>query len=157
MDLLNSIIGTLFVAICITPIIIINIKNKKKEKKALQSLINMAEKQNCNIHQYEHCNHLLIGIDNIKKVVFLYTKKNEIETNQFINLNDYIDCKIHQKDRLIEHNNHIIIENLYLTFIPKLKNNNEVKLEFYNSENTMQLNGELQFIQKWLTIIKKEM
>lgn len=155
MDLVNVIIGAIFVAICIVPFILVSLSRKNREKQILQSLSNIASKHNCKINQSEICGDFIIGIDETKKIVFFLKKMKDTVIEQFIDLADIQNCKINNTTRTVitNDNNYNLIEKLELSFIPISKNKTGIILEFFNTDFASQLCGELQTVEKWNKLI----
>lgn len=155
MDIGIPIIGIAIIIACIMPFIVMNRNKKKSQNKILQSLTEVAEKHNCQIHQYEFCGDFLLGVDETKTYAFFYKNNSEKETIQYVNLSEIQHCKIHKIYRTDESSggNSNLLERLYLRFIPTNKNKAEIDFECYNTEVKIQMLGELQTIEKWVKII----
>ncbi len=91
MNLDNIIIAAIAITICVVPFILMDRSRKKKQKRTLQSLINLANQKNCNISKYEICGDFIIGIDEIERFVFFFKKLEDKVVEQFINLAEIID------------------------------------------------------------------
>ncbi len=150
MDLGSTIIGAILIAICVVPVILMNRNNKKREKKALQSLISIATEHNCIISKHEICSDFVIGIDEIKNYVFFFKQKKEEAISQFVDLAEIKISKAVKSTRAAKSKNEniTITEKVKLSFIPKNKGKAETQFELYDQEN-VQLNGELQLADKW--------
>lgn len=155
MDLGSIIIGAIILAICIVPFIFMGRNRKKRERNTIQSLVNFANQQNCNISKHEICGDYIIGIDETKKFVFFIKQIKENVDKKHINLADIRNCMIDNTSRTVTNNNNNlnVIDKLELSFIPFDKAMNEIKLEFFNADNSMMLVGELQSIEKWVKFI----
>ena len=129
---------------------------KKNEKKFLLSLQNLAKGQNSEITQHEICGKYIIGIDETKKFVFFQLKSHEVFKENFIDLSTIKNCKIVNISSATSNNNKVI-EQLSLSFSPINKSKTNIILEFYNTELSTQLNGEFQSIEKWNTLINKNL
>ena len=159
MDFGTTLIGAIIVAICVAPFVVMGQSNKQRTKQLLQSLTNLANQQACQISQYEICGDFAIGIDENKKHVFFYKQaKGKIE-EQHIDLAEVQQCKLVNTGRTInsKDGNYRIVDRLELSFIPSDPQKKEKKLEFYYSEKNIQLNGELQCIEKWAKTINAQM
>lgn len=151
MDLGITIIGAILIAICIVPIILMGRNRKKTEKKAFQSLINIANQQSCIISKHEICGDFVLGIDENRNFVFFFKQKKEEAISKFVDLSEVHICQAVKKTRnvKIDKENHSIIERVDLSFILTNKNKGEIKFELYDEEINTQLSGELQFVEKW--------
>lgn len=155
MDLGSAIIGAILIAICIVPLFLISQNRKGREKKSLQSLISIANQQNCTISNSEICGDFVIGIDENKKFVFYFKQLNDKIIERCINLAEIQKCAVKNTFRTVagKKGNQNVIDKLELSFIPFDKNKNEIKLEFFNSNINSQLVGELQICEKWSKLI----
>lgn len=155
MDLGSTIIGAIIIAICIVPFIIMSQNRKKRERKTLQLLINIANQQNCIISKHEICGDFIIGIDETKNFVFFFKQLKDKVVEQYINLAEIQSCKVKNTARtvIIKNYNHNVIDKLELNFIPFDKNKKETTLEFFNTENSLQIVGEFQSVEKWSKLI----
>lgn len=152
MDLGSIIIGILSISVIIIPISIMNINRKKRKEKTLENLKNIAVKNNCSISNYEFCGNFIIGIDDVKSYVFFYKKNNEAEAVKInINLSKMADCKLINIGRNV--GNSKIIDKAGIRFIPVSKNEPPFDIEFYNSDESMHMNGELQIAEKWQQLL----
>jgi len=159
MYLENTIIGAIIIAICIVPFIIMSKNRKKRERKSLQALISTASKHNCNISMHEICGDFIIGIDEPHKNVFFVKQMKDNLIEQHVNLADIQNCRIKNTARTIsdKNGNFNVVDKLELSFVPLLKNNKEISLEFYNADNGMLIVGELQSVEKWAKLINNSM
>lgn len=154
MDLGSTIIGAILIAIFVVPVILMNRNNKKREKKTLQLLINIANEQNCKISKYEICSDFIIGIDESENFIFFFKQKKEVAISQYVDLSEIKICKVLKSTRTIrsKNGNVEITEKVKLSFIPKNKDKAETSFEMYDDENT-QLSVELQLVDKWSRLI----
>jgi hypothetical protein len=154
MDLGSAIIGAILIAIFVVPVILINKNSKKRDNKALQSLINIATEHNCIISKHEICSDFVIGIDEIKNFVFFFKQKNENAISQFVDLSEIRISQALKSTRAVKSKNEnvTIIEKVKLSFIPKNKAKTEIKFDLYDEDN-VQPNGELQLVDKWSKLI----
>jgi hypothetical protein len=159
MELKFVLIGAILLAICILPIILVIRSGKKAERKMKQSLTSIANQNNCQISQYELCGDIVIGLDEIKNFVFFHNRSNGKTTAQAIELANYQSCKIVKTSRTIKSNkgNYTEIEKLQLSFAPITKAGNEIILNFFIVDDSFQLNGELQVIEKWSNLINNRL
>ena len=152
MDLGTISIGVTCIIICAMPFVLTTRSRNKKEKQLLLLLNNLAIQQQSNISKYDVFGYYAIGIDEIKKNVFYQFKAKEIEKQQFVDLTTIKKCKIENVSKSTDGNSRVVEQlNLNLSFIDK--NKPDIILEFYNAEVNFQLNGEIQLIEKWNTLI----
>ncbi len=155
MDLGNITLAAIAIAICVVPFVLLGRSRKKKQKRTLQSLINLANQENCNISKHKICSDFIIGIDETKRVVFFFKKLEDKVVEQFINLAEIQNCKIKKTTRTVAYKNESqnVIDKLELLFIPFDKNKKEISLEFYDTETNLQLSDELQLVEQWTNLI----
>jgi len=155
MDLGTTITGIVIILICIIPFALMSINSRKKEKKLLQGLTEIAERNNCKISRYELWNSSTIGIDDTSLIIFYTRKSKDIETSQQINLVEIQKCRLVNLSRTVSNKdgNFKVIDKLELAFSFQDKNRNELILEFYNADyDSLTLTGELQLAEKWCKI-----
>lgn len=151
MDLGTAIIGAISIILCALPFVMIRRSRKKREKVFLQSLSEIASKNNSQITQNEIFGSFAIGIDEIKNFVFSYRSVDDNVSEQIIDLGEIQSCKVINTSKTFTNNDasQKVIGRLELSFIPTAKNKPEIRLEFFNTDVNPQLNGELQSIEKW--------
>lgn len=154
-DIGSTIFGAISIMLCVLPFVIMNRKRKKKEKIIFQSLSEFAFQKNCQIDQYEVFGQLAIGIDENRDFLFFYKQTNDHEEEHTLNLGDIQRCKVINTTRRVrkKEGNHYIIERLELSFIPLARNEVDIKWEFFNSDVSIRVSGELQLIEKWSKLI----
>jgi len=155
MQLNNIIIGAIIIVICIVPFILLGQGKKKRKRKILESLNNIANQHDCTIGKHEICGDFIIGIDETKKAVFFMKQLAEKTVEQYVNLLEIANCKARTTARAVEFGNgsQSVIEKLELSFIPIDKNKKEISFEFFNTDISSQLIGELQSIEEWSKLI----
>lgn len=162
MDLGVTIVGIILILIITVPFIIVHFKRTNNKNKRIQSLKDFALQNNCQISHHEICGHYTIGIDENKKSIFFQKQIKGNIDNQHVDLSYIRNCKAVIADRKISSNGNSnrIIDKIDLIFTPVDKDKAEIKLNFYDAETSMQLNGELQAIEKWVNrisaLLKKE-
>ena len=156
MSLSNIITGLILIALFIVPYFIITRKRKKREEATLQSLSNLANQQQCNISKHEICGDLAIGMDETKKYVFFFKQLKDEVIEQYVSLAEIESCKVKKTARSVASSsgNDSVIDKLELCFIPSDKNKKEIAWEFFNADIEIQLNGQIQSIERWSTVIK---
>ncbi len=155
MNLGTAITGATFIAIFMMPFILMLNGRKKRERLILQSISAIANNLNCKISQYELYEEFAIGLDETANYLFFLTKTKDKEVAQYLNLTEIKSCKVVKTERNIGNklNNYTTIENLGLHFSFFNKNNPDIILTFYDAEENMELNGEVQTIEKWAKIV----
>lgn len=151
----STIIGTITMIICALPFVMVNNSKKKREKIFLQSLLEIAAQNNCQIYQHEILGNFAIGIDETKNFVFFYSQIKDKENKQYVDMSETQSCKVINTSRTFKNKdgNQKVIERLALSFVPTAKNKPEIIIEFFNADVSLRLNGELQLIEKWSNLI----
>ncbi|EWH13710.1 hypothetical protein KLA_07921 [Cellulophaga geojensis KL-A] len=159
MDLGTDIVAIIIVVICLLPFIFIARGRKKREKKMLTSLEEVAKKDNCTVNDYDINAGFIIGIDHKQNQVFYYKNEEGVINQGSVNLTGIKKCKIatHTKAINAKNRKEYIVEGLDLKFIPRYNQDPEVSFTVYDSDLKMQLTGELQLAKKWETLINKKL
>jgi hypothetical protein len=152
MDSGMIVIGIVSVLICALPIILTNRSRNKRTKLHLALLKEKAKDQNCEITQHEIGDTYSIGIDENRNCLFFLAINKGVVRDQFVDLYTIGDSKIANISRPISGNDKII-DSLSLQLSPRLKKQATIVLEFYNSEVSFQLGGEIKSLEKWNVVI----
>jgi len=104
-------------------------------------------------------NQIAIGLDDDANFVFFFRKIKDQEIGKHINLSEFQSCKLINVSRTIDSKEQSskVVDKVELVFITGAKNSSNAAFEFYNSEDSAQLNGELQFAEKWQIIINEQL
>lgn len=157
MEIASIILGIILIVVCIVPFVI-SYNSKINRNKAMKKLLtDLADQYNCTINTHEFSGGVAIGIDTSNRIVFFSRKTKHGVDSTYVNLSDFQNCKVVNTGRTINFKDgkFNVIDKLELSFIPLEKFSSPVNLEFYNSEINMQLNGELQSVEKWAGIINQ--
>ncbi|PKQ63788.1 hypothetical protein BZG02_07105 [Labilibaculum filiforme] len=157
MELGTAIAGILMLSCFIIPVIILGYIKKRNNKQIANILSDIAKQYNCLIDEYEFSGKFIIGIDKNTKVVFFFQKEDPYHTIKQINLSDFKSAKAliaRRANSTKDKSTHI--DRLALAFQPLHKQQSTIELEFYNSEVSLDLNGELQTLEKWAGIISNQ-
>jgi len=141
---------------CIILYLLIISGKKKKESEFLQNLFTLAEKNNCQISEYERWNNSIIGIDRKRNYLFFIRITNENETTQQINLTDIQKVRVIESSRIvsIKESNSKVVDRIELEFSNINRNKPDTIVEFYNTAyDNLFLAGELVIAEKWGKII----
>lgn len=159
MDLGVTITAAIIIALCSLPFIISSRRRRKIEKQLLLSLSEIAKQHNGKISQHEISGNYAIGIDETKGLLFFKKKTGNNENTQFIDLAEIQSCQVINTGRTVKtgDDQYNVIDRLDLQFVPRAGNGANIKWVFYDAENHMQLNGELQSIEKWSKLIKEKL
>jgi len=156
MDTGTIITGAILLAVCILPFLLLG-GGKKRKKQLLQSLSQIAERQNCKITRHELCGELAIGLDESANYLFFYKKINDKETAQYANLAGIRQCKpvtthrhVNGKDR-----GHSAPGKFELKLTPADSAQPDIVLTFFNSDDTLQVTGEFEALERWAKIVNE--
>ncbi|PSR12429.1 MAG: hypothetical protein DA408_13860 [Bacteroidetes bacterium] len=156
MELGSTLIAAVLVAICVLPLWLISRNRKRAEKRILQSLADIASQHNNNkIVQQDLCGDLAIGLtENDQAVVFFKQGKEQV-TTEYIPLAEVQSCKIIHVSRTTDNKsgNNKVTDKLDLVFSFIDAKKPEVVLPFYDTQEHLQLIGELQLIQQWAKMV----
>ena len=151
-----TIIGLIIVLICILPFAWMSINRKRREKKFLRQLSEIAQRNNCNISRYDLWNNSAIGIDDVALSVIYVRKTKDQISAEHINLSEIQKCRIINSGRTVSNkgSHYNVVDKLDLGFTFRDQNKKEALLELYNTEHdNLTLNGELQIGEKWCKIV----
>jgi len=155
MDLSTTLIGLAILLFCVIIFAILTRNNNKKEKQLLQSLKDLAEKNNGRITLFDTWNNSAFGIDDNTNIVFAIKTINNAPISYQVPLAEISHCRVIniKSSKSTEDDNFRPVEKLQLAFTHHDKNKPEVIFDFYNAANDYSLlNGELQLIEKWRKI-----
>ncbi|CAM4189872.1 hypothetical protein ZORO111903_06175 [Zobellia roscoffensis] len=151
LDLGTTLIGAVSVVICVAPFVLVTRSVKKKEKAMLRSLSNFADQDNCKIHEHEYVGDFIIGMDTNKKAVFFYKEEKGATEKLSVNLKDVKNCKVSKIGKSVRKNGKVeqTVERIELVFNTNPSASQDIVFELFNSQNNLQLNGELQTAETW--------
>ena len=153
MGLGNIIIGVVLAAVFVVPFMFAGRNSKKRKKQMLLALRTLAIQHNGNISIHEFCSDFVIGMDEAKNYVFFYKKSEGKENTNFIDLAEIKSCRVHILRREGVKGADKVIDKLDLSFTPHDKTKKVIDLEFYNTDVSSVLSGELQAVEKWSKLI----
>jgi hypothetical protein len=151
MDIGTAFIGAVALAICILPFFWLRSIRKKAETKMLAALTDFAAEHNGSISRHEIFRDLVIGFDEGSNSLFFYKKSDTEELKQHVQLANVKTCKVVKTSQTLQSKDgaRTMIERLELAFVPVAEKEPTIALEFYDMHKNVQLNGELQLIEKW--------
>jgi len=155
MDLSTTLIGLAILFFCVIIFVILTRNSNKKEKQLLQSLRELAEKNNGRITLFDTWNNSAFGIDDNTNIVFAIKIINNAPISYQVPLTEISHCRVIniKSSKSTEDDNFRPFEKLQLAFSYHDKNKAEIIFDFYNASNDYSLlNGELQLIEKWRKI-----
>ncbi|RZJ58434.1 MAG: hypothetical protein EOO45_26740 [Flavobacterium sp.] len=149
MDLTTTLIGVLIVVLCAVPLIMMHNKKKKKEGKIVKALYDYAEMNSGKITKHDLWPGHAIGLDeNSNRLFFLNTTDGTGHTQQ-VTL-DSIKKVVVMGDERPE-----VADKLEMMLVSSRPGTPDVIFEFYNHDEAMQINEELQLIRKWEGIVNE--
>lgn len=151
MNLGTTIIGILCVAVCAMPFALLSISKMRKEKQLINALKGLAEKQGCQLSEFEICGNYIVGIDKHKNSLFFQYTSQEKTEQQAIDLSTIQECSIHNASKRTAKDTKVQFLKLQLTPLDKALT--IINLDFYNADFSYMLRGELQSIEKWKNIV----
>ncbi|MCK0160359.1 hypothetical protein [Allomuricauda sp. F6463D] len=158
MELGTIIIGLLIIALCALPFIFMARGRKRKQKELLDNLKNIAESNNTDIGTFDFGPGFVIGLSSAKNYVLFYKKKKEQHIEMCIPINTLRKCEVKEAKQSVaaQKGKEEIINKLELVCYSNASSNSN-SFEFYNADDFLQLNGELQLAKKWENMVKEAM
>lgn len=157
MEIGNIILGVVLTSVCIMPFVLLKQSRKRKEKKLLKILHDMAAEQQCHIDQHEVLGEMALGMDSVRRFVFFFKANNSTMQTNFINLAEIRTCRTGNASKAVssKDNHFSVIDKVQLIFTPVVKSKPEIAWTLYDAEESTQLFGELEMTEKWETLINK--
>jgi len=156
MDLGTILTATIMLSICVLPFILMNRKKKRRIKKLQQNFMDFISEKGQNIGENEICGDFVIGLDNISKHLYFIKQNQSTDIQVCIPINTITDCKL-EKIYEIDSNSmdqSTALDKVLLTFTTKEAQSKNKTLILFDSDDQMQLDGELQLGEKWSKIIQ---
>jgi hypothetical protein len=148
----------LLIIACVLPFIILKRRARNAEKKIRQILLDHASNGNHSISQHELLSQQVIGIADATNRVFFLKRFGNKDVILEADLNAVERCYVNKTTRNSIDGNYSAVERIELRFSSQNRTNPEVVFELYNLErDSMSMNGELQFAEKWQSIIDKKL
>jgi len=153
LDLGTLLVGLISVGLFAMPFALSIRSRKRKRRKLMDSISAMADRYNTTIGESEFCGNYAIGIDPEHRFVFFHKKYEDRVEEQTVVLLEVKSC------RTMNHGSNVggdrSIEKLGLQFTPRDKDKPEIVLEFYNDDESYQLSGEYQSMERWAKLIEE--
>lgn len=159
MDWETTIIGMMFLLLCVIIFIFLSRHNSKKGKELLQTLKTSAGNPSLPIGRYDLWRHSVIGIDHTAGIIYSLRTINQQAVAVKVELAAIKSCQVINGTKTADASNGQFkeTEKLDLVFTHKDKNKADLVIPFYNVAHDFSLNGELQLIEKWCRIANKEL
>lgn len=156
MDLTTSLIGLGLVALCIVPVLYFHFAQKAKRNQFIAEFMNLASQHQVKITQHEVWSHFCaIGLDTSANKLFYYKKRGDNVQQLLINLSEVEKCSLINLKKM--QNEDEVIDRLALAFSYRNPRAAEKTLDFFSKEDYLALNGELQLVEKWKTIVNAQL
>jgi predicted RND superfamily exporter protein len=150
--------------VCLLLIVVVAIfsgKNKKaKHLKYISPLNALAEKVGGKISKTDIWNDSVIGIDEMKNLIFVIQKISTDEKKIVINLAEVFRCRVSEISRTSGAKEGYMkaFDRIDLVFSNREKSKADISVSFYNSEtDRLTLTGELQLAEKWCTLVNNKL
>lgn len=151
MDISIVIISVIIIGLCLLPIVIFKIKQKKNKQHYKNLLDEIAGAKGLKIEKYELSIPIAIGLtEGDAAFVYYHKHENGSEEKECILLNDIKRCNLIKIGRTSGSGN---IGKLLMTFESFDKNKPEISLNLFDASETFLLRGELELADKWKLII----
>lgn len=156
MDLTSVTITLVLLIIFGVPFIYSLAVQKREKKNFSKELINLAEQQHVKFSQYEIWNHFYgIGIDTATSRLFYFKQLDGKEEKAFIDFSEVKRCSVNNVHRTVNHSR--VTDRLELVFRFHDPTLPEKRLEFYNRDESLSLDNEVQLVEKWAAIINSNL
>lgn len=154
MDTTSILIGILLTGVFILLFLLPVLSTKKRQKNLYEKLAACADQNSCKITKYEILADSVIGIDEKNACIFYCKKNKEHISEHFLKLADVKSCKALTMNRVVKSKSgdFSLTDKLGINFTFTDKNKPDLLWEFYNAEETPQLNIEIRQVQKWVEI-----
>ncbi len=128
---------------------------RKRTKKLLNTLDELANKEQSKIGLHEVCGDMAIGFNEEQDKIFFIKNINENPVESVVDLKKVQQCKFVNTPKAIhgDHGNFNVIDKLLIRFSNKTKESADASFLIYDSEESLQLSGELQLAEKWEKLI----
>jgi hypothetical protein len=158
MDKGTAIIAIVMIAICVLPFVLIGVVRKMKKKQILNAISNVAKQENCTITDYEVSGDFILGIYENEKTSFFFKYLKDKKLTRNINLNDIKSCEVKTTNRNYQSGgeNYLVIEKIEMNFLPVDSSKPYFLVEFYNEDEHIQLNEEVQIVETWAKKINEK-
>jgi hypothetical protein len=155
MDIGSILLGIVVTAAISFPFALMIRGQRKRTRRILNHLSELANKHNAKLGLHEVCGELVIGFDDNQNKLFFLKIINEQHTEAIIDLQDVQHCKLVNNSKVLyrEKGNVNLIDKISIAFTFKTKGKTEESLLIYDADESLQLTGELQLGEKWVSLI----
>lgn len=155
MDLASIAIGAIFLAAFIVPFIWMGYNRKNKEKQDVLQFQKFAKDHSFELTEVDVMSMLMIGMDQTKTCLFFAYKEDEKWQYNFFKYADISTTKIHKVSNTVStaNGNVEVVKKLQLLVSSKLKEHAPIAITFFDQSKSMELDDEMQLIQKWQKLL----
>lgn len=151
MDSISFFIGAAALAACVLPFYIVYLLNNKKRNQRLKEFMEQGYKYGIEISEHLAWRNKLIGLDPVKKKILYQEQHNGGLNETLVDLNNVSSCNVY-KTVLNEAGGMQLTDQVELIF--KTRDNREIRLLFYDSDQDVNLEDELIECNHWATHCK---
>lgn len=151
MDLSSTIIGVVFIILCIMPIVFLSANRKRKLNQLLDALKVLATENNTEAGDFESSGDFILALDK-NKSFFLFCKRDKDEFfSKAIALAGVTHCKVVETTKSVNtsEGQYQMIDKLEMYFQFGNAGKSTEIVEIYKAENDMQLGEEIKLIENW--------
>lgn len=152
MDTSSTLIGLVILAVFILPIILLHSSRKKRERKQLELFDQYVSSKGLSLKQRELWNHYAIGMDVERNQLFYSKHHLDDNREQIVPLAEVALCEITREMIRPTSNSSeddLVLDRLELSLRFKESGRQNLRLEFYNREESTGLSDELELTEKW--------
>lgn len=156
MDIQSAIIALSLILISLAPFYFMIRNNKKKANQFIQTLNDMAQKNNRTVTQLDVWNHAAIGADQNMDMIFFTKQTKEEVTQQQILLNDIQGSRVVNSTRSVTTNNgrFNVTDKIELGFSSHDRTKPEILLNFFDvNTDGLSVTRELKMAEKWSELV----
>ncbi|MBP9150879.1 MAG: hypothetical protein KBF73_01210 [Flavobacteriales bacterium] len=146
------VLGTLLTAICIVPFGLMAIGRRKKREQLLQLIENLRQAEGNTFTNVEYCADILLATDEQKKYLFFAKiTKDGVQTSKCVDLGQVTRCEGFKQSHVVKNENgsYPVIDRLELRFFGAKNDQQLIKLELYNADESFKVDSELELMNRW--------
>lgn len=155
MDLTTLLIGVAALAIFIVPVLMIQVANRRRDKRRIKAFKQLAAQNGLTLTKYDTWGESCIGVDEEKKKVYFSTGSNGQASSTLVNLSDVQTCSVSSDGKSLKTKeyNSALTERVSLDFWNGNGKQPEKSFLFFDKSIDSTLTDELLLAQKWEKII----
>ncbi len=159
MDISTTLIGLVMLALFVVPIWYAVQKESTENKYFLKTFMEEARKESLNITAYDRLHHALIGVDRTAQKVLFAEINDEQITTRVVNLDGLKSCAVFEvsSTKKTKHGKEKVIGGIDLQFVYFDPKRADVFVRFYDGQNDLAPDGEMQLAEKWNTLLQPKL